>query len=381
MFVYGLVLLSILDTKPAPTLAHATTWGIGLILELILLGASISVYATPHREVTSVKGHELRTVRGPTIWEAIEITLNGIRLVFLVALLAFYGIFAAIRSSRERSKSEEQANGVSEHSRLLNGHSQGHSADYGSSNGSNPESPVKQDGEDEVDQKKDIQPGWVRPKTAPSKSWWEYLKGYSLFFPYLWPANSRKLQLTVIICFILVMLQRWINALVPYQVGKVTNKLSSRTGTFSVPWGDICLFIFYKTMQGPGGILGAVRSVLWIPVSQYSFKALSTSSFEHVHGLSLDFHLGKKTGEVLSALSKGNSINTFLEQITFSVVPMLIDLGVAITYFLVYFDAYYALVISIVTFCYLYLTIRLAQWRAEVRREMTNRDREQEGVK
>lgn len=87
------------------------------------------------------------------------------------------------------------------------------------------------------------------------------------------------------------------------------------------------------------GVLGAMRSALWIPVGQYSYQSLSTSSFEHVHSLSLDFHLGKKTGEVLSALSKGNAINNFLETVTFQVVPMLVDLAVAIGYFFIKFDA------------------------------------------
>ena len=91
--------------------------------------------------------------------------------------------------------------------------------------------------------------------------------------------------------------------------------------------------------------------------------------------------MGKKTGEVLSALSKGNSINTFLEQVTFQVVPMLIDLGVAIGYFLIFFDPYYALVVAIVTFCYLYVTVRMAQWRAEIRRQMVNASRQEDAVK
>jgi ABC-type transport system involved in Fe-S cluster assembly fused permease/ATPase subunit len=116
-------------------------------------------------------------------------------------------------------------------------------------------------------------------------------------------------------------------------------------------------------------------------VGQYSYRELSVAAFEHVHSLSLDFHLGKKTGEVLSALGKGSSINTFLEQVTFQVVPMLVDLAVAIGFFLVEFDAYYALVISVVTFWYIYLTIRMAQWRAEIRRDMVNADREEDAVK
>jgi ABC-type transport system involved in Fe-S cluster assembly fused permease/ATPase subunit len=175
------------------------------------------------------------------------------------------------------------------------------------------------------------------------------------------------------------------NILVPIQTGFVTNLLAEKDYADGVkpqmPWLQICLLILYKLVQGQSGILGAARSVLWIPVAQYSYAALSTASFEHVHGLSLEFHLGKRTGEVLSALSKGAAINVFLEQVTFQVLPMLIDLGVAIVVFATAFDSYYSLTVSILTFWYLYLTIRLAQWRAEARREMINADREEDAVK
>jgi ABC-type transport system involved in Fe-S cluster assembly fused permease/ATPase subunit len=60
---------------------------------------------------------------------------------------------------------------------------------------------------------------------------------------------------------------------------------------------------------------------------QYSYRELSTRAFEHVHSLSLDFHITKKTGEVLSALSKGAAINTFLEQILFQIFPVIVDLA------------------------------------------------------
>lgn len=58
-------------------------------------------------------------------------------------------------------------------------------------------------------------------------------------------------------------------------------------------------------------MLGAVRPALWVLVSQYSYRELSVASFEYVHSLSLDFHLGKKTGEVLSALGKGKFYQHF----------------------------------------------------------------------
>ena len=307
---------------------------------------------------------------GVTRWEAVEIVFNILRIISLLAQVTLYGLFVLLRNVKQRRTervAQTQNGSTDETSGLLNGHAENGHANtkvYGSVQG------------------KDETSGWVRPSTIPSKSWWEYIRGYSLFFPYLWPAKSVRLQVTVVICFVIVMVQRAINVLVPRQVGIITDILSGETGNYhGIPWGPICFYILYRLLQGSNGILGALRSTLWVPISQYSYQELSTASFEHVHGLSLDFHLGKKTGEVLSALSKGNSINTFLEQITFQVFPMLIDLAVAIGYFLIAFDAYYALVVAIVTFAYLYLTIRLAQWRAEIRREMVNSSRQEDAVK
>ena len=341
----------------------------------MLLSASLAIYTSKHREPKAGGDGEGRLRKGLTPWEILEIIINLLRIVFLFALVFLYALFALLRWSKAQSKHSAENRTSAETTRLLNGHSQessnGNGQGYGGTQGQ--AKPDKSHGED---------PGWVRKDKIPTKSWWEYLRGYTLFFPYLWPAKSLRLQISVFICVLLVAAQRGVNVLVPLQAGKITDTLAGENGpTYGLPWGEICLFILYRFMQGSSGLLGAARSTLWIPISQYSFRELSTASFEHVHGLSLDFHLGKKTGEVISALSKGNSINTFLEQITFQLGPMLIDLVVAFVYFLVKFDAYFALVIAIVTCVYIYATIRLAQWRVNVRREMTNFDRQQEAVK
>ncbi len=373
-FVYTLFLISLLDTKPSPTWAHASTWTVALILETMLLGASLAIYPYKHREPKAGDPEGGRMRKGMTKWEAVEIILDMLRITFLLALILFYALFVTLRLAKLRHTEDRKNGSPREITSLLNGHWAENGTidrqDYGTTLQ-----------KDITPQKEEIS-GWVRPDKVPSKSWWEYIRGYSLFFPYLWPAKSLRLQVTVLICFILVMLARVINVLVPYQVSVITNILSGETGgNWAVPWGEICLYILYRLLQGGNGLLSALRSTLWVPIGQYSYQELSTASFEHVHGLSLDFHLGKKTGEVLSALSKGNSINTFLEQVTFQVFPMLIDLAVAIGYFLIVFDAYYALVVAIVTFAYLYLTIRLAQWRAEIRREMVNFSRQEDAVK
>ncbi|KAG0648707.1 Aspirochlorine biosynthesis Q [Hyphodiscus hymeniophilus] len=414
-FFYSILLISLVDTSPSPTIAHQLTWVVALIGELLLLGSTIALYTSPHDINSLRKGnaklHEM------TQWEVLEITIDIIRVILILFLVAFYIIFSLERSYKNGGWSYRNSKQLDETAPLLlngrangNGHVHGHGAiENGATleptsedleHGTPRETPAanlnpRGAPEDEQTVRDDTNghatggrksldevPAFYKPTTAPNRTWWEYLKGYSLFFPYLWPSNSVRLQLIVVACFFLVLLQRAVNIAVPLQIGKVTDELSPKDGVSKgMPWLSISLLIAFKFLQGNSGILGAARSVLWIPISQYSYQALTTASFEHVHSLSLDFHLGKRTGEVLSALSKGNSINNFLEQITFSVLPMLFDLGVAIIYFGIFFDAYYALVVSIITFSYLYLTIRMARWRSEQRRQMTNLSREEDAVK
>jgi ATP-binding cassette, subfamily B, vacuolar membrane transporter HMT1/ACLQ len=378
VFFYSLLLISLIDTNPSPTAAHLSTWIVSGILEILLLGASVALYTSRHYDhYVNKKGDVLRN--GPSMWEVTELIIDVCRVTLLVTLIGLYIVFVTLRDWRS-PRMLENGHGSGETVSLLHGpHADGESANEpnGVSYGSTLNSP-----REPHQSHKEEPAGWARPTTLPSKNWWEYIRGYTLFFPYLWPSKSRRLQIVMIICFLLVTLQRGINVLVPHQLGVVTNILSGEDGNEPrLPWVEIFLYVFYRFMQGNMGVLGAVRSYLWIPIGQYSYQSLSTSAFEHVHSLSLDFHLGKRTGEVLSALSKGNSINTFLEQVTFQVVPMLVDLGVAVAYFLVVFDAYFALVVAIITFCYLYITIRMAQWRADIRRQMVNASREEDAVK
>lgn len=326
-------------------------------MEIVFLVASLDIYTSIHREPTS-DGPDVGVQRNSiTSWEGLDVAVNSIRVLFLSGLISIYTSIQLIQLKNRKYLDIAEAEEVTG---LLNGHGSNGIA-YGG-----------------VETQRN---GWYRPVKVPPKGWWEYIRSYSLFFPYLWPAKSVRLQITVLICFILVIMGRIVNVLLPYQVGKITNYLTDDGEYQGTPWWPIIFFVILRLLQGQSGLLNAVRAALWVPIGQYSYRELSVAAFEHVHSLSLDFHLGKKTGEVLSALNKGNSINSFLEQITFSVLPMLVDLGVAIGYFFIKFDSYYALVIAIVTVVYLYLTIRLAQWRSEIRREMTNSDRQQEAVK
>ncbi|XP_014664266.1 PREDICTED: ATP-binding cassette sub-family B member 6, mitochondrial-like [Priapulus caudatus] len=71
-------------------------------------------------------------------------------------------------------------------------------------------------------------------------------------------------------------------------------------------------------LQGGGtgsmGLLNNLNTFLWIRVQQYTSREVQVQLYDHLHGLSLRWHLGRKTGEVLRVMDRGTtSINTLLK--------------------------------------------------------------------
>ncbi|KAI2626509.1 hypothetical protein GGR54DRAFT_473782 [Hypoxylon sp. NC1633] len=389
-FLYVYLTLTMFDWKSSPSLVHIFTWIFALCGEIVMFVCDAVVLSGPHKVMTNLSRDKYVIATGLNKWDMIDLGLSLGRIAVMIGMVVVY---STIMLMRRRAESEKYEQGhdydyeADEATPLLNGEANGYRTNGHSPHpGTNGAANVNGNGTADASHAMvDEDAGFYRPEKLPHTTWFEYLRGYSVFFPYMWPNKQLRLQIIVVVCFVLLALQRWVNIMVPYQIGIVTNQLSGddlEEGEKRImPWVSLGLLILYKLLQGPSGLLGSLRSLLWIPVSQHTYRALTTSAFEHVHSLSLDFHLGKRTGEVLSALNKGSSVNAFLEQVTFQVFPMLIDLFVAISYFYVRFDAVYAVIVCSITFYYLFLTIRMASKTADQRRAMSNADREEEAVK
>jgi len=379
-FLWVYFTLSLFDWDNSPVMIHAVVWTMALILETVILACDYSVLSGPHKLMVDLKTNKYKIVTGFNEYDVADFSCSVVRVGVLASIVLLYISLQVHHWQQSRRKHHHF--GTDETAPLLrNGNPGRHYSSNGSS-GTGTDGSSTQGSHQVVDE----EAGFYRPEKLPNTTWYEYLRGYSVFFPYMWPNKKPGLQVIVVICFVILILLRVVNIMVPRQIGIVTNELSGTyrepgDDSWSMPWRSLGLLVLYRLLQGPSGLLGSLRALLWIPVSQHTYQALMTSAFEHVHSLSLDFHLGKRTGEVLSALNKGSSVNSFLEQITFQVFPMLIDLVAAISYFYIFFDAVYAVLVSAIVFYYLYLTIRMASRTAEQRRAMSNLDREEEAVK
>ncbi|KAK3379412.1 hypothetical protein B0T24DRAFT_522327 [Lasiosphaeria ovina] len=381
-FLYVYVLITLFTWDDSPNVVHSIIWGLGLLGEItILLSFALTL---PRSTDVALGGVEAANLESTDPWDLLDLGVGAVRLFLVTILVCLYAVVKAKRYFQERRLLDEEAHRshMSEASPLLSGNGANyHTQANGQAPSESADSHSTSDTAEAGYVQRDEDAAFYRRDKLPHKSWFEYCRGYSVFFPYLWPSKSLRLQGVVLLCFILVVCQRALNILVPTQTGIVTKVLANEDNENKSPWGPLGMLVLYKLLQGPSGLLGSLRSILWIEVSQHTYLALTTAAFEHVHSLSLDFHLGKRTGELLSALNKGAAINSFLEQVTFQVMPMLVDLFVAIVFFYIEFGPKYALFVAVITFYYLYLTIHMAATRVDERRDMVNADREEEAVK
>lgn len=71
-----------------------------------------------------------------------------------------------------------------------------------------------------------------------------------------------------------------------------------------------------------------------------------SKKLRHLHGLSLRWHLGRKTGEVLRVMDRGtDSINNLLNYILFSIAPTLVDIMIAVIFFVSAFNKWFGLIV------------------------------------
>lgn len=323
------------DGPWTPNTAHAIAWLAGIILEAVIAAVLFS-----QKDRIQVSSKLLDNL----------FSLSIARLV----LLLFMIIVLARR--QWALKTPKHAGSSSEHQSLLEN---GEPANgYGSTPADGVKAPPK--------------------KPAAQKSGWlDYIAGFRVLFPYLWPKDSRLHQTVVVLCIILLVVQRVINLLVPAYMGALVDEL----GYGRMPYKTIAVYVILRGLQGGQGAIGAARAVLWIPVSQNLYRRLACAAFEHVLGLSMDFHLSKKIGEVTSALSRGSAMNTFLESFLFQVFPMIFDIVIAALYFFYKYNAFYTLIVLTIMWSYVFLTIYMAKFRAKQRRDMTTKSREMDAAR
>src|SRR5438445_810851 len=202
-------------------------------------------------------------------------------------------------------------------------------------------------------------------------------------WPYIWPADRRDLKLRVAAAIVLLLAAKLATIAVPFTFKWATDALAGQGSAPVAPsswllWAlaaPIAMTIAYGGTRILMAVLTQMRDGIFAQVAMNAVRRLAYRTFEHMHLLSLRFHLERKTGGLTRVLERGrNAIETIVRMVIMQLVPTAIELSFIIAVLLYQFDWRYVAVILATVACYMVFTYLATEWRINIRRRMNDSD-------
>lgn len=197
-------------------------------------------------------------------------------------------------------------------------------------------------------------------KRLEEQGWLVYIKGFHIFLPYLWPTKSTKGKLCSLVLIFDLLINRFLRIWTPRQFGVITDTLIARD--FDRACYEIGLWVFCIWLKSPAGPLGFIKQSALMEGQNFSYREVCRAAFQHVMGLSMDFHSNKDSSEIVKAVEQGNAINNLAELLLLDILPIIFDFLFAMYYIKSLFDGYMAFVTIIVGFSYVCISVKLTNW-------------------
>ncbi|MEM8793658.1 MAG: ABC transporter ATP-binding protein/permease [Pseudomonadota bacterium] len=191
--------------------------------------------------------------------------------------------------------------------------------------------------------------------------------------PDLWPEGRRDLQARVVLALGFLLLAKAATLAMPYAYRGAVDGLTEGQAVAA----PILFVVAYGVARLMGTVLQQLRDYMFAPVSQHALRQLALRTFRHVHDLSLGFHLARRTGALSRIIDRGvKAIDFLLRFLIFSIVPLLLELGIVATIFWIEFGWPYFVVLVVAVVTYAAFTFRVTEWRVKIREEMNREDQD-----
>jgi ATP-binding cassette, subfamily B, heavy metal transporter len=202
--------------------------------------------------------------------------------------------------------------------------------------------------------------------------------------PYIWPKDRPDLQRTVLISLGLMLAAKLVTVMMPYTYKWATDALVAASGgkmpALSTGWligAPLLATALYGIVRITMTLLSQVREGLFAKVALHAVRKLALSTFEHMHRLSLRFHLERKTGGLTRVLERGRAgIEQITRMLLMILLPTIVEFVLVILICMIEFDWRYVAIITAMIVGYLWFTIQATEWRVTIRRQMNESDTE-----
>ncbi|MCX8504197.1 MAG: ABC transporter ATP-binding protein/permease [Beijerinckiaceae bacterium] len=210
---------------------------------------------------------------------------------------------------------------------------------------------------------------------------WRTIRG---FWPYLWPEDRADLRMRIIWATLLLVLAKLVTIAVPYTFKWATDALAPSLISGASDWWlisiPVALTVMYGFTRALMALLTQVRDALFAAVAMHSVRRLANETFEHMHRLSLRFHLERKTGGLTRVLERGRAgIESIVRMTMLTLFPTIIEFVMILAVLLYEFDWRYAIITVLMIVAYMYFTTKATEWRINIRRSMNESDTDASG--
>jgi ATP-binding cassette subfamily B protein len=182
--------------------------------------------------------------------------------------------------------------------------------------------------------------------------------------PYLWAWKWR-----VVFALTCLIAAKFANVGVPLILKGIVDALTLPTDKLllTVP---IALVIAYGVARLMTSVFTELREFFFVRVTQSAVRTLARKTFEHLHGLSLRFHLSRRTGQVTREIDHGvRGVSTLISYTLYSIVPLIVELSLVLGILAYKYEPSFVIIVGVSLTLYVIFTVSVTNWRTKMRRE------------
>ncbi len=192
-------------------------------------------------------------------------------------------------------------------------------------------------------------------------------KTIGTLLPYVWEFKGR-----VVLALVLLVLAKLANVTVPLALKEIVDSLSPGEQMLALP---VALLLGYGALRFGATLFGELRDAVFAKVTQRAIRRVALRVFDHLHALSLRFHLERQTGGVSRDIERGSrGISFLLQFMLFNILPTLVEIILVAVILLVQYDIWFAVVTFVTLILYIAFTLLVTEWRMVFRRTMNDSD-------
>ena len=193
-------------------------------------------------------------------------------------------------------------------------------------------------------------------------------KAIRSLLPYLWAFKGR-----VAIALTLLTLAKLANVGIPLALKGTIDALDpQQQDAIYLP---IAMLLAYGLLRLASSLFSELRDALFAKVIYRSVRKIADQIFEHLHQLSLRFHLQRQTGGISRDIERGTrGISFLLNFMIFNILPTLVEIGLVTVILLTHYDSIFALITTGTILLYIVYTLVITEWRMRFRRTMNEMD-------